>query len=58
MRPAFSRPNANLDEQRELFASFRPAGFEGLQLKGGQYGAYLHEPDRFQQEWSDDPGVV
>jgi len=58
MRLAFSRPTADPAEQRELFASFRTAGFEGLQLKGGQYGAYVRDPARFQEEWGDDPGIV
>jgi inosose dehydratase len=58
MKPAFSRPTATITEQRKLFASFRGAGFEGLQLKGGQYSAYLRDPDRFQEEWGRDAGAV
>ena len=58
MRLAFSRPTATDDEQRELFSSFRAAGFEGLQLKAGQYQHYLRDPADFQQEWGSDPGTV
>src|SRR5947208_1752114 len=58
MRRAFSRPTADDAEQRRLFASYRAAGFEGLQLKAGQYQRYLTEPERFRREWGDDPGLV
>lgn len=58
MRLAFSRPTGTETEQRELFRSFRPAGFEGLQLKGSQYERYLREPHQFQAEWGEDPGAV
>jgi len=58
MRLAFSRPTVGPAEQRELFSSYRAAGFEGVQLKGSQYAAYLREPERFRQEWSTDSGVV
>lgn len=58
MRLAFSRPTADDAEQRLLFSSFRAAGFEGLQLKAGQYQGYLREPDRFRAEWDEDTGAV
>lgn len=58
MKLAFSRPTDGPTEQRELFSAFRVAGFDGLQLKGGQYGAYLREPERFRQEWGEDSGAV
>jgi sugar phosphate isomerase/epimerase len=58
MKLAFSRPTLHAAEQRELFASFRAAGFDGLQLKGGQYAASLAHAGRFREEWSSDAGVV
>jgi inosose dehydratase len=58
MKLAFSRPTADDAEQRLLFSSYRAAGFEGLQLKGGQYHRYLSEPARFQRDWGSDPGSV
>lgn len=58
MKLAFSRPTVGDGEQRQLFASFRAAGFEGLQLKASQYQRYLGEPKRFQEEWSSDPAAV
>jgi len=58
MKLAFSRPTSGDDEQGLLFSTFRAAGFEGLQLKAGQYQRYLSEPERFQREWGSDPGAV
>jgi inosose dehydratase len=58
MRRAFSRPTAGDAEQRLLFSSFRAAGFDGLQLKAGQYQRHLREPDRFRAEWGEDTGAV
>jgi inosose dehydratase len=58
MKLAFSRPTADAAEQRLLFASFRAAGFAGLQLKAGQFQPYLTDSDRFGREWGDDPGIV
>jgi inosose dehydratase len=58
MKLAFSRPTDGEAEQRLLFSSFRQAGFDGLQLKAGQYQRYLSEPDRFHRDWGDDPGLV
>jgi sugar phosphate isomerase/epimerase len=54
---AFSRPTADDAEQRLLFSRFRPAGFEGLQLKAGQYQRYLDDPERFRLDWGTDPGA-
>jgi inosose dehydratase len=58
MKLAFSRPTTGDPEQRLLFSSFRAAGFDGLQLKGGQYQRYLNDPQRFQRDWGGDPGLV
>jgi sugar phosphate isomerase/epimerase len=55
---AFSRPTADEAEQRQLFASFRAAGFDGLQLKAGQYQRYLDDPVGFRRDWGADPGAV
>jgi inosose dehydratase len=54
---AFSIPTSTEEEQRRLFRGFRACGFDGLQLKGGQYGRYLLEPERFRDEWGDDPAA-
>jgi sugar phosphate isomerase/epimerase len=58
MKLAFSRPTQGDAEQRLLFSSFRSAGFEGLQLKGGQFYRYLGKPDHFREQWGDDPAAV
>ena len=60
VRLAFSQPTTGDDEQRTLFREFRAAGYEGLQLKAGQYARYLNDPARFVAEWasSDAPGAA
>ena len=58
MRFAFSKPTANEDETRTLLTQFRQAGYDGLQLKSGQYMPYLAEPGRFLQQWGSQPGVA
>ena len=55
---AFSIPTSDDAEQRRLFAGFRPSGFDGLQLKGGQYARYLSEPARFLAEWESNAGLI
>lgn len=57
-RRAFSIPTQSEDEQRQLFQGFRQMGYDGLQLKGGQYLRYVIEPQRFQDEWGSDPALV
>ncbi len=54
---AFSRPTATDEERNRLFTGYRPAGYEGLQLKSGQYAPYLKEPERFLEEWGHLDGV-
>jgi sugar phosphate isomerase/epimerase len=44
MKLAFSKPTRNDEQQRELIGSFRDCGYDGLQLKLGQYSAYLDSP--------------
>ena len=58
MKIAFSKPTQDPDEQRELFAGYRAAGYEGLQLKGGQYAGYLGDPADFVGTWGDDPALT
>lgn len=54
---AFSRPTATVEERNRLFTRYRPAGYEGLQLKSGQYAPYLKEPERFLEEWGHLDGI-
>ena len=58
MRFAFSRPTPGDDEQRVLFRNFHQIGYDGLQLKRGQYARYLDEPRRFAEDWGEAPGVA
>jgi inosose dehydratase len=55
---AFSRPTETLDEQVTLFHNYRLSGYEGLQLKYGQYAPYLVEPECFLEEWGTEKGVA
>ena len=58
MKLAFSKPTAARDEQRVLFENYRSVGYDGLQLKAGQYDAYLTDPHRFVDDWGDLPGAA
>jgi sugar phosphate isomerase/epimerase len=55
---AFSKPTPDLAGQRALFKEFRPAGYAGLQLKGGQYAGQLADPPAFAAAWGDDPALT
>lgn len=55
---AFSRPTASKEEQQQLFERFRSFGYNGLQLKWGQYAPYLEEPERFAAAWERTPGIA
>jgi sugar phosphate isomerase/epimerase len=58
MKLAFSKPTAGDDEQRLLFTQFRAAGFDGLQLKSGQFSRYVDQPQRFLEEWGGPEGAT
>lgn len=58
MKFAFSRSAKGGTERQELFETFGPAGFAGLQLKSNQYADYLDEPERFLADWGQYPGVA
>jgi inosose dehydratase len=55
---AFSKPTRDEAAQQQLFASYQPAGYDGLQLKANQYSTFLSEPAKFQERWGDDPRHV
>lgn len=58
MKLAFSKPTRDEAGQRELFATYQDAGYDGLQLKANQYSSFLTEPAKFQEQWGDDPAHV
>jgi sugar phosphate isomerase/epimerase len=58
MKLAFSKPTRDESGQRALFGEFRPAGYTGLQLKGGQYADHLDDPAAFAAAWGDDPALT
>ena len=51
MKLAFSKPTEKEHEQKHLFETFGTVGFDGLQLKYGQYSGYLGDPERFLETW-------
>jgi len=56
MKLAFSKPTGTAEETRELFTTFGERGFDGLQLKPGQYSPYFGQPERFIEDWGAYPG--
>lgn len=58
MKYAFSRPTRSPEEQRQLIEGYRGVGYQGLQLKAGQYMPYIEDPARFLEEWGQHPGVA
>ncbi len=58
MKLAFSKPTRTNEERELLFRTFRSVGYEGLQLKAGQYGDYLGDPQRFVDDWGQHEGVA
>ncbi|MCM3626532.1 sugar phosphate isomerase/epimerase [Paenibacillus glycanilyticus] len=54
---AFSRPTSSEEERDQLFREYGMAGYDGLQLKAGQYAPYLHQPERFMEEWGHREGI-
>ena len=51
MRFAFSKPTRTDDDTRLLLTHFREVGYDGLQLKAGQYAGYLDRPEEFLADW-------
>jgi sugar phosphate isomerase/epimerase len=58
MKIAFSKPTRDETEQQQLFGSFHAAGYGGLQLKGGQYGAFTGDPAGFAARWGTDQALT
>ena len=58
MRVAFSKPTAGDEQFTRLLTGFRRAGYEGLQLKMGQFLPWLEDPDGFRRTWGDDTAQV
>lgn len=52
-RLAFSRPTGDTAEFGTMLRSFRSVGYEGLQLKFGQYSPYLSSPEQAREDWGD-----
>jgi inosose dehydratase len=58
MKLAYSGNIQSADELPVMVARFRSLGYEGLQLKGGQWGTYLSDPVRFMAEIGSVPGAA
>ncbi|MHC4251615.1 MAG: sugar phosphate isomerase/epimerase family protein, partial [Planctomycetota bacterium] len=58
MKLAFSKPTPDGAETDALFGRFRAIGYDGLQLKAGQYVPYLGEPARFLDGPGREPGAA
>jgi sugar phosphate isomerase/epimerase len=58
MKLAFSKPTRTDEERELLLGGFRSVGYDGLQLKAGQYQDYVEAPQRFLDDWSRHEGVA
>lgn len=58
MRRAFSKPTKGDAEFVRLLTDFRTEGYEGLQLKMGQFMPFVADPDAFLESWGEDKGRV
>jgi len=58
MRIAFSKPHRDEAELERLLGGFRSAGYEGLQLKIGQFRPWVRDPVAFRERWGEDTGAV
>ncbi len=56
MRLGFSTPTPSPSEEQLLFSSYKNSGYEGLQLKSGQYLKYLDNPGPAEERAKADPG--
>lgn len=58
MKLAFSKPTRTDDDTSLLMTRFREIGYDGLQLKAGQYASYLDRPEAFLADWGRQKGVA
>lgn len=58
MKLAYSGNLKSDDEFPRMVAEFRGIGYEGLQLKGGQWANRIDEPERFMEETGHVPGAA
>ncbi|GHO73877.1 hypothetical protein KSD_16480 [Ktedonobacter sp. SOSP1-85] len=58
MKMAFSKPTDNTVEQQVLFSRYHSFGYQGLQLKNGQYREYVDDPARFVEQWGKDAPAI
>ncbi|BDZ44537.1 extracellular solute-binding protein [Naasia aerilata] len=58
MKIAFSKPTRDEEELATLLTGYRAEGYEGLQLKMGQFLPFVDDAEGFRSRWGDDPGTV
>lgn len=58
MKLAFSKPTRTEPDTCALFSHFREIGYDGLQLKAGQYADYLDRSEQFLADWGGYPGAA
>jgi inosose dehydratase len=56
MKLAFSIPTRSVSEEEALFSSYASTGYDGLQLKSGQFVKYLNDAGDAETTARDDPG--
>jgi inosose dehydratase len=56
MKLAFSVPTRSAVEEELLYGTYRQRGYEGLQLKSGQFLNYLESPRQAEELAREDPG--
>jgi sugar phosphate isomerase/epimerase len=55
---AFSKPSGNEADTETLFSQFNSLGYNGLQLKAGQYMPFLDNPQGFIDRYGQYPGAA
>lgn len=55
---AFSKPSGNETDTETLFSRFGSLGYDGLQLKAGQYMPFLNDPRSFIDTYGQYPGAA
>ena len=58
MKLGFSKPTPDDAQRSLLFSHFQDTGYDGLQLKPGQYDSYLDQPTLFSDQYEHYTGVA
>jgi inosose dehydratase len=58
MKLAFSAPSTDETQRRRLFDHLKPVGYDGVQLKPGDYKPFLDEPSHFLANYPQLEGMI